>query len=184
MTTDVKRWAKPRSVPEWGLRARMLAVLIEPGSSVLEFGAFTLEFRDMLPSGCTYTPSDLVDRGPGTIVCDLNAEVLPAFPLHDVAVFGGVLEYVDDVERLLTHLSKSVRRVIASYAVAEGKQGDPDFRGEQGWVNAFTLDEFLEVMCRSGFTKATQMGMWGKQVIVIGEVEQRPILAPEASEKT
>src|SRR5713101_5531964 len=30
--------------------------------------------RRNLPGGCTYIPSDLVDRGQPTLVCDLNVE--------------------------------------------------------------------------------------------------------------
>ena len=76
-----------------------IAKLIPAGSNVIEFGAGRRQLEKFLPAGCTYTPSDLVDRGPGTIVCDLNRPPLPDLR-HlrlKVAVFGGVLEYVADV---------------------------------------------------------------------------------------
>ena len=93
-----------------------MATPIRPGSSVLEFGAGRMVLKQSLPEGCRDTPSDIVDRGPRTIVCDLNARTLPDFPHHDVAVFSGVLEYVHDVPRVVALLARTVDTVVASYA--------------------------------------------------------------------
>ena len=48
-------------------------------------------------------PSDMVDRGPGTIICDLNIRPLPDLGsgTYDVAVLLGVLEYLRDVPSFL-----------------------------------------------------------------------------------
>ena len=108
-----------------------------------------MALRNYLPEGCQYTPSDLVDRGGGTIVCDLNARELPAFPPHDVAVFSGVLEYINDVKYLLNHISKSVNIVIASYCVLEQVPGKLK-RRSHGWVNDYTSQEFAAIFLQLG----------------------------------
>jgi hypothetical protein len=61
---------------------------------------------------------DLVDRGPGTIVCDLNRRPLPDLRnrAFTVAVFAGVLEYVRDVPSLIAWLgSTGVLTAIVSF---------------------------------------------------------------------
>lgn len=168
--TDSRRWRKAHSVPEWDERTRLIASFIPEGTtSVLEFGAWTMELRKHLPDGCRYTPCDIVDRGPRTIVCDLNAETLPEFPSHDVAVFSGVLEYVYDVPRLLDALSNVVSTVIASYAVAEGARAHPEVRAENNWVNAYTRADLLHLFEAAGFSCVRFVGKWGTQPIVRGE---------------
>ena len=97
------RWEDARPDSTWAERTRILASYIPVGASVLEFGAWTMELKRHLPPLCTYTPSDLFYRGKGTIVCDLNGPELPVFPKHDVAVFGGVLEYAQALAHHLRH---------------------------------------------------------------------------------
>lgn len=146
---DYARWGSAQSLSgDWDSRTRRIATLIPPGSSVLEFGAGRLVLKACLPVGCSYTPSDLVDRGEGTIICDLNGDSLPPFSDYDVAVFSGVLEYVHDVPRLIEHLSDRVRMIIASYAVKETNERR---RRAQGWVNDFSSAQLVQVFETAGF---------------------------------
>src|SRR5262245_2334065 len=148
--SDYARWVPSDSLSAaWDSRTRIIATLIAPSSSVLEFGAGRLTLKDALPAGCTYTSSDLVSRGDGTIVCDLNSEVLPDFPLHDVVVFSGVLEYINDVPRLGRHLSRTCQVIVTSYAVVDTNRSTL-FRRSCGWVNDFASDEFRRVFERVG----------------------------------
>src|SRR5690348_9570014 len=69
-TADHARWSSPGGLEEWWVeRTGILAQLLPAGSRVIEFGAGRRQLEKLLPNGCTYIPSDLVDRGPGTIVC-------------------------------------------------------------------------------------------------------------------
>lgn len=126
----------------------MLAKLIPPHSSVIEFGAGRLILRKMLPEGCSYTPSDLVDRGHGTIVLDLNARTLPTLARCDVSVLSGVLEYVFDIPRLAQYLGGFSDNILCSYAVVELNRRR---RREQGWVNDYTSDEIAAIFSSAGF---------------------------------
>lgn len=158
--SDYKRWSDSGSLKSsWDSRTAQIALLVPPHSNVIEFGAGRMVLKGFLPTGCIYVPSDLVDRGPGTIICDLNGDMLPSFGSYDVAVFSGVLEYINDLPRLISHLS--VKTVISSYAVYEVH---PNNRRTQGWVNDFTTEEFIEVFERCGFF-CDKIEQWESQKI-------------------
>lgn len=160
--SDYKRWASKENLsPSWDSRTRQIAKLIDARTSVIEFGAGRLILREFLPDGCTYTPSDLVDRGNGTIICDLNSDSLPRLQPYDVAVFSGVLAYVNDVPRLISHLSNYVDVIIASYAVTDSNKSN---RRAQGWVNDFSSKMFIELFADAGF-KCEYEENWNSQVI-------------------
>ena len=146
---DLNRWAVVENIHSaWEGRTEQMAKLIPANFSVLEFGAGRMVLKKWLPPGCTYTPTDLVDRGEGTIVCDLNSGNLPTFKTHDIAVFSGVLEYVNDIPQLAIHLSKSVCSILASYATLERNESD---RRSMGWVNDFSEKEFIDFFSAAGF---------------------------------
>ena len=161
--SDLRTWSDLENLSDdWHERTRRLASIIEPDSAVIEFGAGRFALADMLPEGCTYTPSDIVDRGKGTIVCDLNASTLPNFGSHDVAVFSGVLEYVHDVPRLISHLARSVDVIITSYAAVDRNRKRN--RRALGWVNDYTDSQFTKIFAAANFRK-TGTDQWNSQVI-------------------
>ena len=137
----------------------MIARLIPSGARVIEFGAGRRVLERYLPSGCTYIPSDLVDRGEPTLVCDLNVEPRPDLRSLglDTAVFGGVLEYIQNLESLVTWVTRDVSCCIASYECARTRRSDWRrvqewvARARAGWVNTFHEDEFVELFQREGF---------------------------------
>jgi hypothetical protein len=162
--SDYRRWADSRSLsPDWDSRTAQMAKLIPPGTTVLEFGAGRMALKKYLPEGCRYTPSDLVDRGDGTIVCDLNAPDPPAFPTHDVAVFSGVLEYVNDIDYLIKNIGQFFNVIVTSYCDREQVPGRV-LRRSQGWVNDYTSGEFEELFARSGF-RCDHVEPWLRQKI-------------------
>ncbi len=117
--SDYQRWTDPTSLQAWwDSRTQLLAEMIPPGSRVIEFGAGRRQLERYLHASCTYVPSDLVDRGTGTLVWDLNRRPLPDLKGHrmDVAAFGGVLEYIVDVPALVEWLVRSVSCCVMSYS--------------------------------------------------------------------
>src|SRR5205823_4537865 len=117
--TDHDRWTNPRSIyASWETRTQLAATLVPNQSRVVEFGAATRALERYLDPSCTYAASDLVDRGPGTIVCDLNARPLPDLgtDAYDVAVIMGVFEYVRDVPSVIDWLAKHFPVCVLSYA--------------------------------------------------------------------
>ncbi len=148
---DFQKWDGLSNLsPKWDSRTRYIASLIPHGKSVLEFGAGRMVLKDCLGEGCTYTPSDLIDRGNGTIVCNLNQRNLPDFPKHDVAVLIGVLEYINDVPRLVLHLAKYVNAIVVSYAVTDHRPKKMNRRAN-GWVNDYSSAELEKIFETNGF---------------------------------
>lgn len=160
--SDYKRWETEKNLSQsWDSRTEQIAKLIDAKTSVIEFGAGRLVLKAYLPDGCAYTPSDLVDRGEGTVICDLNKRPLPEFQSYDFAIFSGVLEYVNDVPFLISHLSNCMRTIIASYAVIDSNKEN---RRARGWVNDFSSKEFIEVFENAGF-QCDHIEEWQSQLI-------------------
>jgi hypothetical protein len=111
-------------------------------------------------------------------VCDLNAKELPDFPRHDVAVFSGVLEYVNDVPRLVSNLSRRVGMIVASYAGTD-EHSDIKERRSSGWVNDYSSSSFREIFTESNF-RFDQMVNWRSQRIYrfVQEANRDPDSAP------
>ena len=131
----------------WEDRTRKMAELIADGESVIEFGCGNQVLSSLVSY---YTAVDLYDRGNGTIICDLNAETLPEFKSHDVAFLSGVIEYINDVPRLIEMLSETAEAVVCSYNARE-LSPTLDYHA-LGWMNHFGSNE-LEAMFRDeGFT--------------------------------
>jgi hypothetical protein len=163
---DVNRWQNlGNHDPVWDERTQPIANLIPPGSRVVEFGAGRRQLEQYLDPSCTYVPSDLVSRGADTIVCDLNAIPRPDFTdLNlDVAVFGGVLEYVRDVSSLAAWLSGQVSMCVASYVCARSqpktwqRMQETIERISFGWVNTYTAEELKTIFQAGGFPQIEQI---------------------------
>lgn len=97
----------------WPMRCEFVAAMIDPGSVVLDCGAGGMALERFLPERCTYIPLDKVRRDDRTVVCDL--ETCESLPECDVAVFCGVLEYIENLDRLLPLLK--CKTVIATHVL-------------------------------------------------------------------
>jgi hypothetical protein len=173
--SDYKRWTNSHSLETWwDSRTEKMAGLIPGGTRVIEFGAGHRQLEKFLDPSCSYVPSDLVDRGPGTIICDLNQRPLPDLR-HlgaDVAFFAGVLEYLRDVGSVVEWLSEQVSYCVASYAcVSPTKSTVQRFRGRLsrlyfGYMNDYTEEELLELFKRYGFILTAQ-DKWTSQGVYL-----------------
>jgi len=139
----VKDWTTPKSKELWDNRTKLIAEWIPAGATVLEFGCWTRHLETLIAPSCTYIPSDIYGRGPDTFICNLNAEHLPTFPTADIVVFGGVLEYVKDIPRLIAHLN--CKTVLTSYV----------FQRQWPWGNRRA--EFIGVFEKCGYTKRDEV---------------------------
>jgi methyltransferase family protein len=173
--SDLQRWANEANLSKaWDGRTKMLASFLDPGSRVLEFGAGRMELARYLPNHCVYIPSDIVDRGNNTFVCDLNAQRLPPLPEHDVAVFSGVLEYVHDVRRLVAYLHEYCNTIAASYATTDFPQQKQTLtRRKHGWVNDYDGAALNRLFSSQGF-ECAQTLVWENQQLLFKFVSSRP----------
>jgi len=137
--SDYDRWRNADNcLSWWATRTERMAQLIPPGSPVVEFGAARRSLEQMLPAGCSYIASDLVERGPGTLICDLNKRPLPELRYLNahVAVFAGVLEYLNDLNAVIGWLSGKVTRYVVSYDCVKSRR--------------FTVGRMMELLRRAG----------------------------------
>jgi hypothetical protein len=177
--SDYGRWSDTSNLEEWWeSRTQMLAGMIPSGTRVIEFGAGRRRLEAFLDPSCTYTASDLVDRGPGTLVCDLNRRPLPDLGAlrPEVAVFAGVLEYVRDVPAVVAWLSTHVRYCVASYAVARrsglvGMVAAGARRTYYGYMNAYDEADLLALFSRDRFA-CVRTDSWKDQRLFLFEKQQ------------
>jgi hypothetical protein len=173
--TDYRRWADARNIfASWESRSQRAAALVPLGSRVIEFGAGNRVFERHLDRSCTYTPSDIVDRGAGTIVCDLNLTPLPDLGVdtYDVAVLMGVLEYLRDMPMVLDWLGELVPTLVLSYACARGSRYSPARmvqsvgRLKAGWLNSYRADELRSMFSERGFAQLHEETWHGQRLFV------------------
>ena len=173
--TDYSRWADARNIfASWESRTQRAAALVPEGSRVIEFGAGNRVLERHLDQSCTYTPSDIVARGPGTIVCDLNQRPLPALGAgsYDVAVLMGVLEYMRDLPSVLDWLTELVPTCVLSYACARGGRYSPRRalgaagRLKAGWLNSYRGEEIRSLFGERRFAQSHEEG-WENQRLFV-----------------
>jgi hypothetical protein len=147
----VQRWAQYESLhDEWDERTALMAGMISPDTTILEFGAGKEHLRQCLPQGCAYQPSDIVARTNETLVCDLNQTFLTLDRKWDVIVFSGVLEYIHDIPKLLKNVRASCDTCILSYAPTDCLECMTT-RMRSGWVNHLSRESFETMLKNANF---------------------------------
>jgi hypothetical protein len=176
--TDHRRWANTRSLhPSWEPRTEKAAALIPNHSRVIEFGAGNRILERYLDPSCTYVPSDLVDRGPGTILCDLNERPLPDLGanVYDVAVLMGVLEYLRDVPSVLDWLARHVQVCVLGYACAKANRyplrgmWETVVRPTSGWMNNYREGDLRSLFRERGFVSVREESWKNQRVFVFSQ---------------
>jgi hypothetical protein len=173
--SDYKRWVDPKNLETWwDSRTEKMAQFIPKSTRVIEFGAGRRQLEKFLDVSCTYVPSDLVDRGSGTVICDLNQRPLPdlSYVGADVAFFAGVLEYILDVGAVVEWLSKQVSYCIVSYTHVSPTMGIAQkYRNRLsrlyfGYMNDYTEEELVKLFGKYGFV-CTAEDTWSSQGIYL-----------------
>jgi hypothetical protein len=187
--SDYRRWSNTENLEKWwDSRTQKLAGFIPARSRVVEFGAGRGQLRRYLPSGCTYVPSDLTARLPGTIVCDLNDRPLPDLR-HlgaDVAVFSGVLEYVVDLSTVATWLSQQTSAIVASYDYVKSAPASIARFAELyrrryfGYLSNHTIDELEAIFASAGF-RCVRTDVWNSQLIMEFASTRSPLIGGAAA---
>jgi len=164
-TFGLNRWETTNSLKsDWDGRTKIMSKYIVDNTKVIEFGAGRLVLSNLIPKNCVYTPSDIVDRGKGTIVLDLNKSPLLMFDHYDYAVFSGVLEYVNNVPLLIKHLSEYIDSFILSYATV-GKYNTRN-KKRNGWVNNYSEKEIIQILEQNNYV-LTKKTAWRRQSIFV-----------------
>lgn len=173
--TDYRRWSNRSNFERsWVPRTRRAAELVPDSSHVIEFGAGERELERYLDRSCSYVPSDIVDRGPGTVICDLNERPLPVLGegTYTTAVLLGVLEYLSDVPEVLDWLTKHVQYLVVSYVCVEINQYS--LRGlhqtlhrlRAGWMNNYSEERLRFMFQERGFEQISVESCIGNRLFV------------------
>ena len=187
--SDYKRWTDAHNLePWWDTRTEKIAQLIPEGSRVIEFGAGRRQLEKLLNPIDSYIPSDLTSRGPGTVICDLNQRPLPDLRYlgATMAVFGGVLEYILNLESLVQWLSDQFSFCVASYTCLVPALSDAERVRERlarlrfGYMNSYTEAEFVHLFARYGFT-CVKRNTWTNQTLFLFTIERSAVPAPQSS---
>jgi hypothetical protein len=159
---------------------------VPKGSRVIEFGAGSCRLSAWLDDSCKYIPSDIVERGPGTVICDLNRRPLPDLThlQANVALFAGVLEYLGDMEGVVDWLSRFVKSCIVSYDCVPhglklpGRLRERFRRQYYGYLSDYTEEQLVAIFRRRGFACA-HADSWTNQRI-FAFTNERAAAAPFA----
>lgn len=187
--TDYKRWSNQDSFEQsWLPRTRRAAELMPDSSRVIEFGAGNRQLEQYLDPSCSYVPSDMVARGPGTVICDLNKRPLPALGegLYTTAVLLGVLEYLNDVPEVLDWLTKHVQYCVISYVCMEGDRYSlPGIhrivgRLRAGWMNHYSENQLRFLFEARGFAQISVESCIGNRLFVFRKAVE-PQAGPRVS---
>jgi hypothetical protein len=148
--SDVERWTEMANLdPAWERQSQIVGRFVPAGSHVLDLGAGREMLARHIPETCRYTPADLVPRTARTIVVDVNRGEFPDGDFDVVAVVS-LFEYVHDVKALLTTIHQRAPLLVTSYCVRTAD--DPDPRLERGFVNEYSLNEFVDLCQSVGWT--------------------------------
>lgn len=146
-----KEWRKIEYFDErWKNRIRGMSQYIGPKESVLDLGCGPMWLKQCLGPANSYHGCDYQDRGPGTLVCDFNAQQFPDVQA-DVTFISGCLEYVEDVEWFTAKVAAAAPKCIIAYCIV--RTGDDlAKRRQNAWVNDLTEVELIALMGRHGLT--------------------------------
>ena len=165
--TDVARWSDPKQLePAWEARAVMAADFIRAGTRVLDIGCGAMALERHLPFGCAYAPCDIVARDARTTVVDLNAQGIPApqVAAADLVVMLGVWEYLYKPDEIFAAFARTGKSILCSYC-DKTLTAHLDRRA-LGWVNDFTLEEFINLARAQGYRASLTKQVDGLQYLV------------------
>lgn len=183
LITNIERWQSIHTESrKWRGRYRLIAKHILPGESVIESGCGDMALRKYLHPNSAYQPSDLIARNDDCLVIDLNKDLPENLQTrYSVAVFAGVLEYVGDVDKVLSWSLRHADRVCFSYATIDDFP-DMDRRSKvYGWFNHLSRHQIIEIGSKYNDCRIKLSERWNRQDIFTLSVEKnRKASAPSS----
>lgn len=161
--SDVGRWEITGNLHSaWSERASIAAAILSDATSVIDIGCGRMDLETHLPASTTYIPADIVRRDERTLICDLNAGLVPD-AAADAAVLLGVLEYVHDAEKTFAELSARWNRIVLSYNPADLDAGRD--RSVHGWFNNWKTAQIVAMANNAGLVLQAIVPVDPRQII-------------------
>lgn len=146
--------------PTWRERAELCAELVGqlkfPASQVValaDIGCGDQKLREaLLQKGikCHYQGYDLFPQSLDVIQFDLQSDVLPR--TYDVVVLLGVIEYLEQLARVLAALATQTSCLVFSHVIRRDDYYTQARLTELGWLNHFTAAEIGQLVEDQGLT--------------------------------
>lgn len=149
-----KKWEDIEYFDEnWKNRIKIMSLFIKNEKNVLDIGCWKMWLKGYLWENKTYIGLDYKDRG-WNYVCDLNNEDFPNIKC-DVVFMSGVLEYINDYEKLIKDICDLWNKsVIISYCAIDYKiNSDIKFRKKLTWVNHLSINDLVWIFEKENFYK-------------------------------
>jgi hypothetical protein len=146
-------WRDRESYEEnWQSRSAQAASFIAPDSTVLDIGCGPhMTLRNYLARGCTYIPADLYQWTPEVRRVDVDNDIFPSGKF-DFVVLLGVIEYLTKAELVFAFAREHAASMVVSYCHPKGTDAQ---RGDGlGWVNAFSVEDFRNLLAKSEWRMA------------------------------
>lgn len=145
------RWTDAEGIlPRWEKRAKMIASIIPPKSTLIDIGSGNQILKEYLGQDISYTPADIVRRNEEVLMLDINKKLWPVGN-WDCAVVSGVLEYVFDLRDFFSRLRRISESGVISYSFSREDSCEASrVRLQMGWVSDFHLTTFINEAERSG----------------------------------
>lgn len=165
VAANTERWKDlDKRSKQWISRNRMIAGYVDQGQKVLDIGCGAQDLKLFLPDDVVYVGADIYQRDEECLIIDFNKGILPDLDEieFDVAIFSGVLEYLEDVQYALNWAKKIAGKIILSYAVLERNPSISRRTFKSGFYNHFSESDFEREMADSGL-QITDKQEWRKQ---------------------
>ncbi len=149
---DAVRWADPANLDMGALvRARLARRFIFEGARILDVGAGSGMLTRVAPD-CEYLALDLLEHAPGTQLCDVDSNGIPAADggVWDVVAALDVLPYLYDPVAFLRDARKRGKRLLLTYPI-KGTGTDAE-RLVAGWRQDWTKPDLDRELNAAGWT--------------------------------
>ena len=153
--THVNRWANINNFPDaWNERVdvmgRVLNEYFNTNITLLDVGCGRMYLKSVLSQNTSYTGLDVVERGGGAIVADLNDfSEWEKLGEYDVIFCSGSLEYLNDLEGFFRGVSGQCKYLFFSFSIL-GEQSMLE-RRRMGWRSHYSRDEVKVLLRESGY---------------------------------
>lgn len=143
---------------DWIWRTKIVAEMIPEGSRVIEFGSGEKRLQEFLPKNCSYTGYDIEDF-------DLESDIWPTLPEYDVAVFCGILEWLDDPIEVIKKANPNI--AIITYNIFLRHINGVMERKKAGWKNHYSDFQLIALIASStSLNVVLEDKFWRGQLII------------------
>ena len=162
--TEKAKWPGPACIEPSFARRRARPIVarnLQKFRRVLDLGGGSRALVDHLAKGTVHIPADNVARADDVRVADIYGGTIPPADDADVIVAIDVLEYVEELPRLLASMRAAGKPVFVTYHATDDSAGTD--RAALGWRNAYDRAGLVTVFEAARFSVTPLFAFDGAQ---------------------